>query len=181
MELRNAPNLCVPITTYVRIPNVNDDFMLDSKSFRISMKYEKLRLETFTFAGWPRDTPTMHDLASSGFFHLLVADFTQCAFCNMVVAVWDKCTNVDDFHLTQNSNCRFMKKENVGNIAINSSTQTNEAVDRLLCCICSEVEKNVAFFPCGHCCCCEKCGLNHSVGKCPLCRKNILNRQKIIL
>jgi len=49
------------------------------------------------------------------------------------------------------------------------------------CVICLTTSKEVAFIPCGHLCCCSKCGLKSSLLQCPVCRLNITSRQKIFL
>jgi hypothetical protein len=49
------------------------------------------------------------------------------------------------------------------------------------CVICLTASKEVAFIPCGHLCCCSKCGLKTSLLQCPVCRLNITSRQKIFL
>lgn len=50
---------------------------------------------------------------------------------------------------------------------------------RLECKVCMEAEVNTALLPCGHACLCYECSLTvrysefTSVGKCPICRRNI--------
>jgi len=58
--------------------------------------------------------------------------------------------------------------------------KSKKAVDTE-CVVCLEAPKEVAFIPCGHMCCCQKCGLNASLNQCPVCRLNITKKQKIFL
>lgn len=44
------------------------------------------------------------------------------------------------------------------------------------CCICLDAPPSVAFLPCGHVCCCAKCGI---VSICPMCRGNIAQTVKL--
>lgn len=49
-----------------------------------------------------------------------------------------------------------------------------EMEERSRCLVCMEKEREVAFIPCGHRACCQKCAGNLSV--CPLCRARIDHR-----
>ncbi|XP_054707822.1 E3 ubiquitin-protein ligase MYLIP-like [Uloborus diversus] len=51
------------------------------------------------------------------------------------------------------------------------------AIDRQLCIICHERERNVIFFPCRHLCLCKECTetLQRLFQDCPICRMRILN------
>ncbi|KAK6168965.1 hypothetical protein SNE40_020109 [Patella caerulea] len=51
--------------------------------------------------------------------------------------------------------------------------------EQRLCKICLEKEVSIIFLPCGHVCCCGECSL--SVQLCPICRKEIENRNKAFL
>ncbi|RWS27810.1 uncharacterized protein B4U80_05490 [Leptotrombidium deliense] len=179
--IRNPTNITVPVTIYMRLPNQSAEYILDMRSTLISMRSERQRLETFKVGGWAMQLPSKEDLAKNGFFHLQLADFTQCAFCLMVVSVWSTCTDVSSFHRHENANCKFVKGENVGNIPIGEETIETEDDERLFCSICNEVEKCILFLPCKHCCTCETCGLDNTLRQCPICRRIIKRREKIYI
>jgi len=50
-----------------------------------------------------------------------------------------------------------------------------ENTDDTECIVCMSEDKSVVFAPCGHYCSCESCAIqiNHSQGKCPICRTRI--------
>jgi len=60
-------------------------------------------------------------------------------------------------------------------LAINLSLIENE--DNL-CIICCDKKRDIAFIPCGHYICCNKCS-NKCNENCPICRKKIIKKQKI--
>ena len=59
----------------------------------------------------------------------------------------------------------------------------NELIDEsLLCVICNDQSRCIAFSPCGHVCVCAECGPLLPVGAaCPLCRSTIQSTLKIYL
>ena len=50
-----------------------------------------------------------------------------------------------------------------------------------LCTICMEEKKNLIFFPCMHIAACTRCGQHQTIARCPICRKKIIKRQKVII
>jgi len=53
---------------------------------------------------------------------------------------------------------------------------TNDLKSNILCCICMENPKEIAFIPCGHRACCMKCSndvIKSNNKICPLCKTNI--------
>ena len=62
---------------------------------------------------------------------------------------------------------------------IGPAVSMDRRVVRLECKVCMEAEVNTALLPCGHACLCYECSLTvryseyTSVGKCPICRRNI--------
>jgi len=45
-----------------------------------------------------------------------------------------------------------------------------------ICIVCSDIEKDTVFIPCGHLCCCNKCAT--PLKKCPICRVDIQQKVK---
>ncbi|RWS22068.1 baculoviral IAP repeat-containing protein 2-like protein [Leptotrombidium deliense] len=121
--------MTVPLTIFVRIDAPKNKEILDVRSYLIMMRNEKHRLETFDSGGWLHEKPSKEELAENGFFHLQIAEYTQCAFCLAVIHMW---TDVDvaDFHRETNEGCPFLKGDNVGNIAITKEPQLK---DRFKC------------------------------------------------
>ncbi len=56
-------------------------------------------------------------------------------------------------------------------------------IDRRLCIICMDRERNTVMNPCGHMLCCEQCSneIFHSNPKCPICKKKLSNYTRIII
>jgi hypothetical protein len=69
------------------------------------------------------------------------------------------------------------KAENVDNN--NTNNKENDDDEEKLCVICLDANKSMAFTPCGHLCCCKKCGMLETLKTCPICRITIKNRQTI--
>uniref|UniRef100_A0A0G4IBR3 RING-type domain-containing protein n=1 Tax=Chromera velia CCMP2878 TaxID=1169474 RepID=A0A0G4IBR3_9ALVE len=61
------------------------------------------------------------------------------------------------------------------------SSQTQAQADDRLCCVCSERERDVVFFPCRHVRCCSVCSAKLPNRLCPVCREPIKSEFKIFL
>ena len=60
--------------------------------------------------------------------------------------------------------------------------QLEESVEKTsLCTICVEERRNLIFFPCMHIVACTKCGKHQTITRCPICRMNITEKQKVII
>lgn len=116
--LEKGPNLTIPITAYTRIPPAPKDSTLDVRAFLILMRSEKHRLETFITGRWSHSSPTKEEMAAAAFYHLQISDYTQCPFCLLIVAAWDKMEKggVFQYHRDSNPTCPYVKGKNVGNI-----------------------------------------------------------------
>mmetsp|Transcript_15159 Transcript_15159/g.21460 ORF Transcript_15159/g.21460 Transcript_15159/m.21460 type:complete len:470 (-) Transcript_15159:82-1491(-) len=60
--------------------------------------------------------------------------------------------------------------------SVNNSATTN---DQVICIVCLERERNIAFEPCGHCVCCRWCAI--PMTRCPLCRAQVVRQLPIFL
>lgn len=49
----------------------------------------------------------------------------------------------------------------------------NDSTGDNTCVICTVEKKAGAFYPCGHLCCCNECGVRFKKSKCPYCRKHV--------
>ena len=60
--------------------------------------------------------------------------------------------------------------------------QLEESVEKTsLCTICVEERRNLIFFPCMHIVACARCGNHQTITRCPICRMNITEKQKVII
>ena len=60
--------------------------------------------------------------------------------------------------------------------------QLEESVEKTsLCTICVEKRRNLIFFPCMHIVACAKCGKHQTITRCPICRMDITEKQKVII
>lgn len=60
----------------------------------------------------------------------------------------------------------------------NKRIKKDDDPDQTLCCVCLANKRCIAFFPCGHICCCAEC---NTLTKCPLCQAEIVNSNVIYL
>lgn len=82
-------------------------------------------------------------------------------------------SNIETFYIQQKTKYLLFDKFNTGT---NKSLEENPKPDtKKLCIVCFENEKVVIFVPCGHRCCCEKCGdiIFSQKKKCPICTLKI--------
>jgi len=83
-------------------------------------------------------------------------------------------SNIETFYIQQKAKNLLVDKLNTGaNKEIQDSSQKSD--NKKLCIVCFENEKVVIFVPCGHRCCCEKCGdiIFSQKKKCPICTLKI--------
>jgi len=67
-------------------------------------------------------------------------------------------------------------------IGADAAPGESSGIDRLLCVICQDADRNLLFTPCNHICTCKKCGNNPTqLQKCPICRTFIEGRNPIYL
>ena len=60
--------------------------------------------------------------------------------------------------------------------------QLEESVEKTpLCTICVEERRNLIFFPCMHIVACARCGKHQTITRCPICRMDITEKQKVII
>lgn len=60
--------------------------------------------------------------------------------------------------------------------------QLEESVEKTsMCTICFEERRNLIFYPCMHIMACAKCGKHQTITKCPICRMDITEKQKVII
>ncbi|RWS18202.1 hypothetical protein B4U80_12547, partial [Leptotrombidium deliense] len=107
--------MVVPLTIYVRIEKPTSNTLLDFHGYLVMMRKEEERLKSFEIGGWFRKKPSKETLAANGFFHLLIPEYTQCAFCLCVVHLWEN-KDVAQFHKDNSPNCPFINNKAVGNV-----------------------------------------------------------------
>ncbi len=60
--------------------------------------------------------------------------------------------------------------------------QLEESVEKTsLCTICVEERRNLIFIPCMHIVACARCGKHQTITRCPICRMDIKEKQKVII
>ncbi|RWR98753.1 IAP-3-like protein [Dinothrombium tinctorium] len=171
--------LSVPVLTYITIPKVNSRSILDQRTFMVLMRDESQRLETFVCGGWQRTKPSKEELAKAGFFHMQFGDNVQCAFCYVVIFNWTE-NEVYEAHRKANPCCKFIGGEEVGNIPIQRNERNEETiVADINCVVCLSHVRSWLFHPCKHCVCCNSC--HERLTRCPVCRTEIYNRERIFL
>ncbi|XP_037078834.1 baculoviral IAP repeat-containing protein 2-like [Pollicipes pollicipes] len=89
---------------------------------------ERQRLRTFADT-WPLDFVSPAELARAGFFSLNDGDKAQCIFCRGIVGDWE----AGDVPMTEHGRhfpqCPFVRGCDVGNVPINSDSDTDESLD----------------------------------------------------
>jgi len=55
----------------------------------------------------------------------------------------------------------------------NMATSVSKSVEQNKCLICVQEKKLVAFYKCGHICCCENCAKRFLRNQCPICRQRV--------
>ena len=86
--------------------------------------YDHLYLELnrlLTFQDWPITWMSPFDMARSGFYFTRNKDHVACAFCRGIVGDWERNDIADEEHKLHFPECKFMKKEPVGNVPITIS------------------------------------------------------------
>jgi hypothetical protein len=82
-------------------------------------------------------------------------------------------SNIETFYIQQKTKHLLADKLNSG---LDNDNIENQKIDpKKFCIVCFENEKVVIFVPCGHKCCCEKCGdiIFSQKKKCPICTLKI--------
>jgi hypothetical protein len=172
---KNFEDIVVPITIHIRIPPHSPNFVMDSKHLLILLRSEEERVKTFNAGGWCRSKPTKQQLAKAGFYHLQVPEYTQCAFCLLIVSLWSD-VNPMDFHKKSNRNCPLMKGEECGNLPCIDQPATES---RTACVVCLTRERKIVFIPCRHFICCVNCTTENKFANCPLCRESVSRTERV--
>ena len=125
-----------------------------------AMGDEIRRLETFKH--WPKPhIVTAQSLAQAGFYYTNRNDIVECAFCLGKIYNWKVGDNAVEEHRRLFPNCSFIKR----------------VANRYKCIICLENEIEVAFIPCLHMVCCEKCSEN--LTNCLICGEGVKSALKL--
>lgn len=168
-------DLVVPITIYIRLDAPTSNTILDSQGYLILMRKEEERLKTFSAGGWMRTKPTKETLAANGFYHLLMPEYTQCAFCLCVVYLWQE-VDVAKYHKETNPLCPFVKGEVVTNTPLDIQPE-----NRITCVVCLTQERSIVFIPCRHLASCKRCADARKFKTCPVCRETITLTQHVFV
>lgn len=151
-----------------------------------------------SFADWPLSMPQRpQTLSGAGFFYVDKGDRVVCFYCGLGLKDWEKHDDPYEEHAKWSPNCEYLIQKKgqefvntyqdagVKQEAIAStSKKTNEhpqqnIADSKLCTICYLQEKEIAFLPCGHVCCCVDCAV--LCDNCYICRKPIDSTKRIFL
>lgn len=84
------------------------------------MLHESTRLQTFSSITWPHEKTNMdvEKLARSGLYYTGVSDFTQCAFCNLILHQWQPNDDAVLDHFKYKPTCSFLlNHENTQNVS----------------------------------------------------------------
>ena len=54
-----------------------------------------------------------------------------------------------------------------------------EIEEKVTCKLCMDAEVSTVFTPCGHACCCQACALKPGLVMCPICRGDIVSKDRI--
>ncbi|GIX94976.1 baculoviral IAP repeat-containing protein 7-A [Caerostris darwini] len=123
------------------------------------MKYEVNRYNSF-MGRWPLSYVKPKDLAKNGFFYLLSEDRVQCAFCSIIIDIWNVGETPLKKHMKKAPKCPFLMASNVGNIPnIYAETKT-----------CGKIIKNLEQNSTHHILEEEKTSNTHSLAQCEMIR-----------
>ena len=92
--------------------------VLTDRSFRLDMKLESKRLESFT--NWLTITNVCpENLAKAGLYYFGIADRVKCAFCNGILRNWEQGDEPMVEHRKFFPNCAFLRDARAaGNVTI---------------------------------------------------------------
>ena len=165
------------IKCFIELP-ARTDHTLDPVGFKLLMKKEAERLKTFALGGWPFEFSSPQSMAKNGFFHCLLGNVVQCAFCDMVVSPWTFDSDPKSLHENESANCPLLQGANCENVPI-PSPPVPELDRNTSCLVCLESQRCVLFKPCDHFVCCSICAARQRT--CPVCRVTLAAQLQVKL
>ena len=151
---------------------------MDAYGLFALMRKEEERRQTFALGGWPFEFSSPSSMAENGFFHCLLGNVVQCAFCQMVVSPWTFAREPKSVQINESPMCPFIQGNGCGNIPVPNDPLPD--LDRnTTCLLCLEAQRSVLFKPCNHFACCSCCAARQR--DCPVCRSRVVAQMKIKL
>lgn len=178
-----------------------DEIMLLRKmdAFNGSDFFAKKENRTVTFRDWPVTFISIEELVDAGFYYTGDRDKVRCYKNGCNLCEWQNGDNpVTEHHrwyetcplaiegynkILQDIEDKKLKtpdkvlEPSASRPAIDSwEAKFEELQIRYQCKVCMDDEIGITFLPCGHCCCCYRCGSNSAerrLDNCPICRCKI--------
>lgn len=128
-----------------------------------------------SFHTWPKQIKqSIYDLAAAGLFYTGYDDATLCFHCGKGLHQWEITDIPRIEHYKYYPECTFIKLLMTANDVIVDHDLSSSSSTIKECLICTQVERQIFFQPCGHVATCFGCSLK--IKYCCCCRKYIMKR-----